>query len=446
MYPRKRLDIGWDDLAVAFWGCQHPEQDPAPRTRRLEEAWAIKSGRPALCTLSVRTALDLALQALALPPGSEVVMAAINIPHMFQILEHHQLVAVPVDLDLPTLTITPEALEAAITPSTRLVLFAHLFGSRAEIAPLIEVAHRHGLLFFEDAAQAFVADGYMGHPEADLSLFSFGSIKSFTALGGAMVGAPDDALLGPMRQIMATYPVQPTAEYVKKLGKHVPLRFVGGSPLRYGALTWAARTFADGHDALVMQLTRGFPGSELIGKLRHRPCGALVNLLARRISRARYDHLLDRIRLGHALCERLEAHVEVLGAHATCQTWWLFPIIVPEPDMLRKSLQDKGFDAALGSTSLTWLPAPDPARAPPVNARRAMTSILYLPLDPSMDEAALDTLAALVIDYLATRRGADDVDPTRGSEDSPAGRPHRVSRLVEGVVSAEGGDADARCA
>ena len=98
----------------------------------------------------MRSGFDLYLSALALPRGSEVLVSAVNIRDMVEILEHHGLVAVPVDLELATLAPQAGAWEQAITPHTRAILVAHLFGSRVPMRPVLDLAARHRLLMIED--------------------------------------------------------------------------------------------------------------------------------------------------------------------------------------------------------------------------------------------------------------------------------------------------------
>ena len=146
-----------------------------------------------ILSLSVRSGLDLLLTALELPAGSEMIVSAVTIPDMVRIVEHHRLVPVPVDVDGRTLQPVLEHLERSITPRTRAILVAHLFGTHIDMVPIIELAKQHDLLVIEDCAQAFVGSAYAGHPDSDCALFSFGPIKTATALGGAVVPVRDAA-------------------------------------------------------------------------------------------------------------------------------------------------------------------------------------------------------------------------------------------------------------
>src|SRR5687768_1802064 len=96
MIPRGSPDLSWSDLAMGALALFRAG-DHAALQSRAEAAWS--SGDDTLACLSVRTGLDLLLQALALPRGSEVLVSAITIRDMVRILEHHGLVPVPLDVD-----------------------------------------------------------------------------------------------------------------------------------------------------------------------------------------------------------------------------------------------------------------------------------------------------------------------------------------------------------
>ncbi len=197
MWSRKRLDIGWSDLAVgAVRACFPP--DSARAERGVAAPWPEPDKM--LPCLSVRSGFDLLLSALALPAGSEVLVSAITIADMVRIIEEHGLAPVPVNLAPQRMAPEMEHWQAAVTPATKAILVAHLMGGRVEMEPVLEFARRHGLLVFEDCAQAFAGTQYQGHAESDASMFSFGVIKSSTALGGAVLRVRDAELLRRMRQ------------------------------------------------------------------------------------------------------------------------------------------------------------------------------------------------------------------------------------------------------
>src|SRR3954470_6291977 len=232
MWPRKQLDISWTDLAFG------PVQVVAPGGRPaigevIGSDWIPAD--EAVLSLSVRSGLDLLLRALELPAGSEVIMSGVTISDMARIVEQHGLVPVPVDVDAATLQPVQEQIEHAITPRTRAILVAHLFGSHIEMAPIVELARNHDLLVIEDCAQAFVGSGYAGHAESDCALFSFGPIKTATALGGAVVRVREPEVRSRMHELQTAYPIQTRWGYLKRLAKYAAFRFLC-QPLNYGMM------------------------------------------------------------------------------------------------------------------------------------------------------------------------------------------------------------------
>jgi perosamine synthetase len=107
--------------------------------------------------------------------------------------------AVPVDINSRTLATYPSALEAVLTSRVRVLLVAHLFGGRMDLGP-VAFAREHGLILAEDCAQAFKGPDHMGHTAADVSMYSFGTLNTSTALGGAVLRVRDREALRKMRE------------------------------------------------------------------------------------------------------------------------------------------------------------------------------------------------------------------------------------------------------
>ncbi len=92
MWIRLRLDVGWRDLAFAFGYCLMPRKRSNAVTQ-ARQSWSSQDDF--LITLSVRSAFDLLLRAMQLPPGSEVLLSALTVPDMVHIVHMHGLVPVP---------------------------------------------------------------------------------------------------------------------------------------------------------------------------------------------------------------------------------------------------------------------------------------------------------------------------------------------------------------
>jgi dTDP-4-amino-4,6-dideoxygalactose transaminase len=390
MIPRKQLDVRLSDLAGGLLACAGLAPAPADRDR---------AGRPLLCArpdslvcLSVRSGFDLLLGELAWPAGDEVLVTAITIPDMSRILEEHGLRPAPVDLDPATLAPDEAALERAVTPRTRAVLVAHLFGARLLLDRLIAWAHGRGLLVLEDCAQAFTADGFDGHAAADVCMFSFGTIKTATAFGGGVFLVKDAALLARLAERHARWPVQRTGAYAQKLLKFGAFVLVQ-APWSYGLMFRVIRWTGRDPDQVVMGFGRGFAGAGFFAKLRHRPCAALCRLLARRLATADPAHVQQRAAAGEAVLVRLNA-VRPLGSRAEHRTHWLFPLRVKNAGALLPVLARAGFDATRASSSLHAVPDRGGARAP--RAQAAMSEVLYVPAYAAMGERRLAELATLL--------------------------------------------------
>lgn len=96
-----------------------------------------------MLTISVRTALDLYLQAKNFPRGSEVLLSAINIPDVVKIIRYHGLVPVPVDIESDTLEMKTDFLEESITERSCMILVAFLYGTWYDLSKIHEVAQKY---------------------------------------------------------------------------------------------------------------------------------------------------------------------------------------------------------------------------------------------------------------------------------------------------------------
>src|SRR5437660_2547890 len=229
LYPRKQLDIRWPDLFRAAAYCAFPRSIRA-KEAQLEATFASP---PVLSAFTVRTGFDLFIGALELPAGSEILMTALTIKEMANIVRHHGLVPIPLDISAATLAPDLATIENAITDKTRAIVIAHLYGTRVSMAPIIDLAKKHRLQVIEDCAQAFTGPDYTGHPDTDVAMFSFGSIKTMTALGGALLKLKDPTLLPKMRAIQRTYPRQARKAFASTLLTHMVLKLFT-LPLLFG--------------------------------------------------------------------------------------------------------------------------------------------------------------------------------------------------------------------
>jgi dTDP-4-amino-4,6-dideoxygalactose transaminase len=166
-----------------------------PKACRFEEQFAALLGAPAaLAVNSCTAALHLALTALDLKAGDEVITTPLTFAASVNVIEHVRARPVLVDVEPQALTIDPERVAAAIGPRTRALLPVHYAGHPADLDPLRALAERHRLALIEDAAHAVPAS-YKGRPIGSGSnpvAFSFYATKNLTtAEGGMLTGDPE---------------------------------------------------------------------------------------------------------------------------------------------------------------------------------------------------------------------------------------------------------------
>lgn len=103
-------------------------------------------------------ALQIALMALNLQPGDEVITADFTFAATVEVISLLKLNSVLVDVDYDTFTISPEAIRKAITPNTKAIIPVHLFGQCANMEEIMQIANEHNLYVIEDNAQAIGAE------------------------------------------------------------------------------------------------------------------------------------------------------------------------------------------------------------------------------------------------------------------------------------------------
>jgi dTDP-4-amino-4,6-dideoxygalactose transaminase len=168
-----------------------------PEVTEFEQEFAGFVGtRFAVGVASGTDALMLALHALGVGPGDEVLTASHTAGATATAILRAGATPVLVDVDPATLTVAPLALEQALTARTRAVVPVHLYGGAADLAPIQEFARRHGLVVIEDCAQAHgtIYRGEHVGSSSDAAAFSFYPTKNLAALGdgGAVVTSRSD--------------------------------------------------------------------------------------------------------------------------------------------------------------------------------------------------------------------------------------------------------------
>ena len=400
VYARHRLDLSPGDISFGVGCCFVPWRRGRLESEVLAQCSIEDNG---LVCHSVRSGWDLWLEAQKFRAGDEVLVSAVTHPDMVRIIRGHGLRAVPVDIDPRALAPLPLALEAALTPRTRVVLVAHLFGGRMDLDVVARFAREHGLILVEDCAQAFLGPEQVGDTVADVSMYSFGTLKTSTALGGAVLWMSDHAVLRTMRRVQIGYPVQRRVAYMKKL--LISLGLVTATrPRPYGLLAQVCAWLGAELDAIVNRAVRAFPFGEperaFYRRLRQRPCKPLLAVLARRLRNFDRARLALRSSAGERFAHRLQIADAHPGGHALRRTHWLFPVMVPDPRPLILELRTRGLDASRAASSITVVEA-SAGHSPPVHAHRMMSGLVFLPVYPGLPSCAFDEMVEVVNDCSA---------------------------------------------
>ncbi|MEP2827798.1 DegT/DnrJ/EryC1/StrS family aminotransferase [Parvibaculum sp.] len=194
------MKVPFLDLGAAYWELK-PEIDEAVQ-RVLESGWyilgpeveAFETEWAAYCEAEHAVglangldALTLALRALDVGPGDEVIVPSNTYIATWLAITEVGATPVPVEPDPATYNIDPARIEAAVTPRTRALLPVHLYGQPTDLDPILEIARRHDLRVVEDGAQAHGAR-YKGRrigTHGDIVCWSFYPGKNLGALGDA---------------------------------------------------------------------------------------------------------------------------------------------------------------------------------------------------------------------------------------------------------------------
>jgi perosamine synthetase len=169
-----------------------------PKLGEFERKFAERIGVPHACAVSSGTAgLHLALRAVGVEPGDEVVTSPFSFVASANAILYCGATPVFADIDPVTLNLDPAAAEAAITPRTKAILPVHIFGYPADMPAFERVAEKHGLKLVEDACEALGArhaDGHAVGGRGNPSVFGFYANKQMTTGEGGMVTLSDAAM------------------------------------------------------------------------------------------------------------------------------------------------------------------------------------------------------------------------------------------------------------
>jgi perosamine synthetase len=215
-------------VILSGWTSQGPE------VAAFEKEFAAYAGAPYACAVSsCTTALHLALLAIGVQPGDEVITVSHSYIATANSIRYCGAVPVFVDIEPDTFNIDPLLIESAVTGRTRAILCVHQIGMPCDMRAICEIARRHSLLVVEDAACAIGSEirwqgqwEKIGKPQGDIACFSFHPRKVISTGDGGMIttsnpewdakfrlfrqhgmSVPDTVRHGASRVIFEDYPI-----------------------------------------------------------------------------------------------------------------------------------------------------------------------------------------------------------------------------------------------
>jgi perosamine synthetase len=171
---------------------------------QFEEEFASYVGvRHAVAVSSGTAALHLALAALDIRPGDEIIMPTFTMIACANVAKYLGAKPVLVDSEISTWNIDPNKIEEKITNKTKAIMAVHIYGHPADMDPIMKIAKNYGLYVIEDAAEAHGAE-YKGRKVGsigDLGCFSFYANKIITTGEGGMITTNDDKIAEKVRKL-----------------------------------------------------------------------------------------------------------------------------------------------------------------------------------------------------------------------------------------------------
>ncbi|MDO5691865.1 MAG: DegT/DnrJ/EryC1/StrS family aminotransferase [Pseudomonadota bacterium] len=202
--PFARPDITEAEIDAVARAMRSGWVTTGPETKAFEQEFAayLGGGLQAIAVNSATAGLHLALEAMGIGPGDEVIAPTLTFTATVEVARYLGADARLVDVDPITLNIDPARIESAITPRTKAILPVHYGGLACGMDAIFTIARRHGVQVLEDAAHALPSSAggtLVGQLPSAAAVFSFYANKTMTTGEGGMVVTKNEALAARMR-------------------------------------------------------------------------------------------------------------------------------------------------------------------------------------------------------------------------------------------------------
>lgn len=185
-------DIGEEEINEVLDSLRSGWLTTGPKTKRFEDDFAsfVDSDVEAIAVNSATAGLHLALEAVGIGSGDEVITTPYTFTATAEVVRYLGADPVLVDIDPETFNIDPAKIEAAITPRTKAIIPVHFAGLSCDMEVVLSIASRHNLKVVEDAAHALptTCNGRLiGSLDSDATVYSFYATKTITTGEGGMI-------------------------------------------------------------------------------------------------------------------------------------------------------------------------------------------------------------------------------------------------------------------
>lgn len=268
--------IPFMDLKIQYKSIKH-EVDPAiqevlescqfslgVKVAAFEEQFASYCGvSHAVAVNSGTSALHLALLAAGVGPGDEVITVPFTFVATVAAIGYTGARAVFVDIDPQSFTIDVSAIESVVTAKTKAIVPVHLYGQPADMAPIQQIARRHGLVIIEDAAQAHGAEyhGQRAGSLGDMGCFSFYPGKNLGAYGEGGIVTTNNAVHAHTIRMLRDWGAEHKYEHILK-GYNYRMEAIQGAVL--GVKLRHLEAWTEGRRTVAAQYNRHLAGSGVV--------------------------------------------------------------------------------------------------------------------------------------------------------------------------------------
>ncbi|MNK22786.1 UDP-4-amino-4-deoxy-L-arabinose--oxoglutarate aminotransferase [compost metagenome] len=185
-------DIGEEEIQEVVDSLRSGWVTTGPKTKQFEADFTafLGGGLESISVNSATAGLHLALEALGIGPGDEVITTTYTFTASGEVIRYLGAHPIFVDIDPKTFNINPDKIEAKITPRTKAIIPVHFAGLSCDMDRIIAIARKHNLRIVEDAAHALptLYKGKMiGTLDTDVTVFSFYATKTITTGEGGMI-------------------------------------------------------------------------------------------------------------------------------------------------------------------------------------------------------------------------------------------------------------------